>query len=213
MRRTSKANKPRFYDFSSRGYLTTFAVRSRIFNEMISKRVLRKGGEFYDKLIHGTYDGIEFPVVFDERRDEYGKKRMRDILDTRYPPVYLISDRLKSLLEDNNVTGWKPYPITLFDKKGNEVPGYNGLSFTGRAGRERVLGESEYTQHYDPTCDPEYRIIFSDGSWDGSDIFMVEGTRAVIVTARVMELLKSNKVTACDFRPLADVIQGGSDAG
>jgi hypothetical protein len=37
-------------------------------------------------------------------------------------------------LEENQFTGWKIYPIKLFDKKENEVEGYHGLSVTGICG-------------------------------------------------------------------------------
>ena len=35
-------------------------------------------------------------------------------------------------MEENNPTGWKIYPIKLYDKKDNEVLGYHGLSVTGK---------------------------------------------------------------------------------
>ena len=42
---------------------------------------------------------------------------MRDVLDMRSVGFFVISDRMKDVLEENGFTGWKTYPIQLYDKK------------------------------------------------------------------------------------------------
>ena len=39
----------------------------------------------------------------------------------------IVSDRVISILENNGITGWKTYPIILYDKHGNRLDGYNGF--------------------------------------------------------------------------------------
>src|SRR5262245_11871693 len=82
-------------------------------------------GSYY--LIKGYYEGINFPYVF---KQDYGKK-FTDILDTGCAGLFLISENLKKILENNRFTGWKTYPIKLYDKKNNEVSGYHGFSVIG----------------------------------------------------------------------------------
>ncbi len=78
----------------------------------------------------GKYEGIDFPVIF---KHDQGNK-FTDILDTGWPRLFLISDHLKKILADNNLTGWKTYPIQLYDKKKREIDGYHGFSVTGNSG-------------------------------------------------------------------------------
>lgn len=196
-----------FYLFDSKGYMTTFCPEAIVFSDYIARGEGMKGGEFYRQLIKGDFSGIEFPVIYEQTRDEYGKKQMRDILDTRYLTLYIISDRMKHLLEDNKITGWCSYPILLYDKKGNEISGYNGFSYTGRAKEVADLSEYTHILRFDNgNSRITYGPSFSDETWDGSDIFMIEGVWAVIVTAKVMKILKDNNITACKFQPLVDGI-------
>ncbi len=133
MKRTKTNDIPNFYFFRSRGYLATVQARSILFREAIDNHEYGLKRDIYDNMIVGQYEGYEFPIEFKQDK-EYGS-RLRDVLDTGYPPAYLISDRFRDLLTENNVTGWKTYPIRLYDKKGNLINGYNGLSFTGRGRR------------------------------------------------------------------------------
>ena len=126
---------------------------------------------------------------------------MRDVLDNRDTMAYLISDRMKDLLIDNNITGWKCYDIEMYDKKGNIVPGYNGFSVTGKC-YDMVKVD------YDNIVEDKRRGFLAKGAsfdinkWDGSDIFRVGGWR--IITKRVYELFKKHKITAIEMTRLTD---------
>jgi hypothetical protein len=83
-------------------------------------------------LLRGVYNEINFPLIFQQ---EYGEL-LTDILGTGHCNLYLISDKFKKTLEENNLTGWKTYPIILFDKQGQKIPNYHGLSISGRCSKE-----------------------------------------------------------------------------
>ena len=192
-----------FYHFESRNYLTTFSVSPEIAIKAREDKDYDKSREIRNKLTLGDFEGLEFPVIFREDRDS--GKRFRDILDNRGGEM-LISDRLKQLLFDNNITGWTSYPIRMYDKRGNEVYGYSGFSVTGRCG-----GTLEYRT--DKVCYANgYRFFeglsFDIAQWDGSDIFMVNGNRSIIITKLVYKLFKENKIDAIEMFALPKMPHG-----
>lgn len=190
-----------FYTFDSCGYGTTFAAGAEEFERCLSVGEHGSGGRFYSKLILGNYKDVQFPVVFYELKGGSSGKRMRDILDTRYPPLYLISDRFKVILEESGITGWKSYPIALFDKRGNPVEGYHGFSITGRAGKMEMFDQLPLEYGYSADADGYY---FDVETWDGSDLFNTEGTQFIIASERFIKVLVENKITACDYCRLTD---------
>ena len=190
-----------FFTFHSCGYTTTFAARAEEFERCLSVGEHGSGGRFYSKLILGNYKDVQFPVVFYELKGGSSGKRMRDILDTRYPPLYLISDRFKVILEESGITGWKSYPIALFDKRGNPVEGYHGFSITGRAGKMEMFDQLPLEYGYSADADGYY---FDVETWDGSDLFNTEGTQFIIASERFIKVLVENKITACDYCRLTD---------
>ena len=177
-----------FFLFRSEGFMTTFTVDADIYENAFGKDdpdSLEKR-RLYDFLLDGNYpEWLEFPVVFRERPHDSGKK-LRDIIGPRLCPC-LISERLKALLEENGITGWKSYPVEIYDRKGELVTGYHGFSITGRGGSVRYK-------------DPEKQEggIYDSSQWDGSDFFRVK-PYYTLVTARVKALMKDNKISAPRF--------------
>ncbi len=169
-----------FFDFSSTLVSTTLLAR------LTDPNIDRL------KLIKGDYQGIDFPITF---KQEDGNK-LRDILDTGYPSLYLISERMKQLLEEHQLTGWKVFPILLYDKKGKEIAGYHGFSITGQSGpisykkseiieRRHVPDGPFYTYYKGVTID----------NWDGSDFFTPKRTYETCVTRKAADILKANKIS------------------
>lgn len=143
-------------------------------------------------MIKGDYTGIEFPVIF---KQKYGSK-LHDILDTGYVGLFLISDKLKTILEVNHLTGWKTFLVTIYDRNENEVTGYHGFSVTGRCG-STSFEKSEIVEKQlvptGPVC-KYYKGIFID-KWDGSDFFSPEKKYQTFITGKAADLLKKNKIT------------------
>jgi hypothetical protein len=112
----------------------------------------------------------------------------------------LISDRFKELLEIAGLTGWKSYPIELYDKKGNKVEGYNGFSITGRAGNLYKFDVPPMELDYSPKSAGYY---FEYDSWDGSDIFRVF-PHVIVITKNFAELLQIHKISGVSIARLTD---------
>ena len=188
-----------FYLFASCAYESTFTARPDIF-----ETALREGRNDFDFHCHkflltGDYEYYRFPIVF----HQFDGKRLRDILDTGFPPVYLISERIVSILKENEITGWSNYPIKLYDKKGNIIVGYSGFSVVGKGGVFSKFWDYGYS------IETNKQFVRSRGrydlsQWDGSDIFMVSND--VIITRRVMTLMKSNKVSAVEYELLTNLV-------
>ncbi|HRD54959.1 MAG TPA: hypothetical protein PLC42_01035, partial [Parachlamydiaceae bacterium] len=104
-----------FFEFSSKYVSSTFMA---CYDDKINEL----------NLIKGDYIDVNFPIIF---KHEEGKK-LTDILDTGYVGLFLISDKLKVFLEKNQLTGWKTFPIKIYDKKKIEISGYHGFSIIGR---------------------------------------------------------------------------------
>ena len=153
-------------------------------------------------LLTGDYRGAEFPLEF----RHYSGKRYDDVLGIGYASLYLISDRFREVLEKNNFTGWKCFPVRLFTKKGEEVTGYQGFSVTGRAGRiDREKSEIVYTEAPTGRQVANYKGVHVDlEQWDGSDIFMPDKWFGIVMTRKVREALLAEKITNIRFENMAE---------
>ncbi len=192
---------PIFYKLGSRAYTTTFSASPNLFNKALEENDHGVNREICDKLLFGEFGHYSFPIAF----HQYDGKRLRDVLDTGWPPLYLISDKMKDLLINNNITGWKSYPIELFDKKDSLITGYNGLSIIGRGGKYDKDYELGYLDEEKEHFGAKVRGVYNVENWDGSDMFIM-WYRELIVTERVVKLLKKNKIDAIDYQRLSDYV-------
>jgi hypothetical protein len=156
------------------------------------------------KLIMGDFSDIDFPVIF---KQESGKK-LHDILETGLSALYLISDKMKNVLIENQLTGWKTFPVKIFDKKDNEVLGYEGFSTTGRAGpldyskcpiiETRVYPSAPLVKHY-------VGKYIDLSTWDGSDFFLPKNHFGTMITPKAAQILTKSKLTNINLRRLGDI--------
>jgi hypothetical protein len=154
------------------------------------------------KLIKGDYKGIYFPIIFKQR---YGKN-FNDILGTGWPGLYLISERFKNVLEENNLKGWTTFHIKLYNKKGDEIMGYHGFSVLGKCGptsysnceiiEKRLVPNGPLCKYYKGVC--------IDG-WDGSDFFTPERSYETFITQKAADKLRKHKISNMSLENLADV--------
>ena len=152
-------------------------------------------------LIKGDYTNVNFPIIFKQE----GGNRLNDLLDTGYAGLYLISDRMKAILETAKLTGWKTFPIMLYDKKRNEIPNYHGFSTTGKSGPISYdnceIIEKRYVPN-GPIC-KFYKGLFID-KWDGSDFFTPEGNYGTFITKKAADVLKEHKISNLRLENLTD---------
>lgn len=186
-----------FYIFSSK------LISSTIQAHPINLNKNKVENDLFDefKLIKADYSGISFPVVF---KQKYGKRFM-DILDTGWPNLYLISTRLKDILEENDLSGWKTFGIELFDKANQKINGYHGFSITGQCG-PIDYSRSEIFQKQISINGPfstYYKGLFFE-NWDGSDFFLPKNVFEILITERTAEILKINKITNVNLEKVSD---------
>ncbi|MEM7110013.1 MAG: DUF1629 domain-containing protein [Bacteroidota bacterium] len=157
-----------------------------------------------EKLVLGEYYEINFPVTF---KQEYGKK-LQDVLDTGTAILFLISTKMKTILEENELSGWKTFPVRVQDKKGNEVDGYFGFSITGRCGsidydKSDVIKKS--LVQGGPVSKYYKGLYVGLDEWDRSDFSMPKGTFHPIVTKKAMQAMKKAKLTNIRFEKLSEI--------
>ncbi len=129
-------------------------------------------------------------------------KQTTDFLWSQSIHLVCISERLMALLTVNEITGWSTYPVEIFDRKGNPLPGYHGFAVTGPV-CDLDRSRSEIVDKPPPTPQGQgyqvYRgLYFDESQWDGSDMFWVERADPV-VTEKVFQLFKRNKISNVRF--------------
>ena len=143
------------------------------------------------------------PVIF---RHHMGGRRY-DIL---YAGVglSLLSDRVINTFRAHKLTGWKTYPVEVYDKKRNLVPGYALFGVTGRAGPlDDESGERVVKSPRVPGGKPvavRRGQVFNPATWDGNDFFILQGSLHIMVTERVKAALAPLKPKNIDFIPLLE---------
>ncbi|MDQ0109558.1 hypothetical protein J2T02_004702 [Chitinophaga terrae (ex Kim and Jung 2007)] len=190
----------KFYTFSSK--LSSSTVQAHPIS--LSDKEDNAGLFDQHRLIQGVYDGIFFPVTF---KQEYGKK-LEDVLDTGWPSLFLISDKMKAVLEENAFTGWKNFVVKVLDKKGQEIQGYHGLSITGRCGKINYNKSEIIEKRLVPNAPlvKYYKGLPVDlNKWDTSDFFLPEKYFGIIITGRAAEVLKKSKVTNIKLENIIEV--------
>ena len=194
-----------FYTFASKMSSTTVKVypnlEQYVNTEGFPCRIVS------DKLIMGNIDEMKVPLQYWIR----GGRQYKDVLDTPWLSAYVISDRFRQILEDNNVTGWKSYPVELLDKYDKRISGYNGFCIVGRSGPmnpKGALGDM-VGRVPDAELQPYKNGWFDVDTWDGSDIFLLGNSRWIIITERVYKLLKKEKVASIECVRVSDLTFGG----
>jgi hypothetical protein len=190
----------KFYILSSKLSSSTFQVHATGFDRKLDDNDLAVQW----CLILGDYSQISLPVIF---KHKYGKK-LEDMLDTGWPSLYLISDKLKTVLEDNELTGWKTFAVQIFDKKGGRIQGFHGLSITGRCGEidynKSTIIEKNVIEN-GPTGKYYKGLHVGLDKWDGSDFFLPAKYFGIILTDKAAQILKKNKLTNIRLENLAEV--------
>lgn len=132
-----------------------------------------------------------------------------DYLGTSFPLIALLSDRFVEVLRAGGFTGWGTFPVTLTTQGGKAIDGYHGLAVRGRSGPiDGALSESIVLPPPVPggaAEDGRRGLYFHPETWDGSDVFVPEGSGYVIVTEAVADAMRAAEVTNIDLEVLSGV--------
>lgn len=140
------------------------------------------------------------------RLGAYRGGQATDFLWSGLIPLVCISARVVELFRVNNITGWTTYPVEVFGRKGEPLPGYHGFAVTGSECRRDRSRSQILTKQAVPGGEPfqVYKgLYFDESDWDGSDIFIV--FNFIIVTEKVRRILKREKIKNVKLTPLQDV--------
>jgi hypothetical protein len=181
--------------------------------------------ELHDPVAHRPYRGrFDSARAFELSRAEedvrapvrvdwaMGSAVPGDLIWTTSGHVLIISSRVHRLFDKAGITGWKPFPLELFDKGREPQPGYVGLAVVGRCGRIDLDRSHVTLEKYPGGLFPHFRgHFFEEASWDGCD-FCVDRADTLgkssstrIVTKRVVELLSRHAITNVMCIPLSEV--------
>ncbi len=103
---------------------------------------------------------------------------------------FAISDRLKNILEENDIKGIKFFPVRI--EGVDEL--YFGIILTSKTGP--ILNNEALLKH------EEDNVKFDINTWDGCDIFTIETTLLFVCTDKVYNLIKRHKITNVKIEPL-----------
>lgn len=132
-----------------------------------------------------------------------------DLIGTGHAGLYLLSEKVFSVLEQNAFTGWANYTVEVYNRYGREVTGYSGLVVTGRCGV--LLNEKSDRVWREPRVPDGKRyqawmgLYFDPQAWDGSDVFSPDKTMHVIVNQAVKTALEEAGVTNIGIERLTEI--------
>lgn len=158
----------------------------------------------YISLHRGEYVP-ETPIVCLRQSGSYPM----DLIGTTYAILLLVSDYFLSVLETNRFTGWSLYPVDVYGKNKELVPGYHGLAITGRSGPLNNSGTLPivHIPRVSGGKPTKWKVgaHIDISTWDGSDFFLPAGYQGVIVVEAVRRALNAAKVKNVGFKPISQL--------
>jgi hypothetical protein len=141
----------------------------------------------YDDVVLANGDWIPpvpFPVKIDEGKKFYDILWLQDVFN------FSVSDRIHSILNEADVTGWRSYPLAI---EGSDEK-YWGIQITGRAGPPFRPNEG-FVQGLD----------FDRSTWDGSDMFLLDDTLFTLFSERLRNVLTKNKTSNLELGEISTI--------
>jgi hypothetical protein len=161
--------------------------------------IMRENENIEWLLFYGELQPPE-PVIF----KAYMGGQATDFLWSGLVALVCISQRVVDLLRDNALTGWATYPVEVYGRQGEHLPGYYGFAVTSYAGEQDLSRSQIVTRSlYGKPVEMYKGLYFSESSWDGSDIFRV-GPGTKVVTGKVQRAFKRAKISNVRFTPVLE---------
>jgi hypothetical protein len=102
----------------------------------------------------------------------------QDLAGTGWALAYLVSRRFREVMTSRGLTGWTTLDLDMSAVSEASEASYKLLVITGRAGSVHKTADG-------------LGIAFDPQTWDRSDLFMLDGHGAILLTARAAEALYS----------------------
>jgi len=114
-----------------------------------------------------------------------------DRLDFNDGVNFVISDRFLNILVENQLTGWKTYPVEIdwIDEK------FHGFQITGSSGE---LIEPKVQGWY-----TGYKFDYD--SWDGTDFFSPADTHLRFISEKAYRLLTNSRISNVQFQNILEI--------
>lgn len=139
----------------------------------------------------------------------YSGKKVFDIVDISFAGIYLISKKVVESFKKNKLTGWKTYNAQFRNEDNEIFYSHKLIGVTGKAGTiERNLSEiityppkgpgGKTSKYYKGT-------FFNLNTWDKTDFFRLEGTRGIIVSQNVKNVINEINATNFSLKPLSEI--------
>lgn len=154
-----------------------------------------RGAKIEPLVEHRTFEWFieRSPIVSDARYKKVRGNQLCDLLIyATGRSVFLISERFRSILDDNGFNGYKCFPVKSIE--GVDAKYYGWLN-TNEAGFVSKIYPANYMN-----TNPEY-LVFNLKTWKNYDIFHTKDTFWDICTPEVKSILEKHKITNLKFIP------------
>lgn len=111
-------------------------------------------------------------------------KKWFDIIQFSDSFMFAISEKLKKVLETNNINGWGCFPIEIENYSEQKYFAFYVSEVVGELTNLEALNNYETEKHQ-----------FDINTWSGSDFFTNQGSLNIICVEKVKLLFKKNKIT------------------
>lgn len=151
-------------------------------------------------------ESVPNPLHPVQLRIRAGKKRM-DFLGNISIPI--VSQHVVDLFTQKGFTGWKTYPVEIFEKSGEPIrEQFFGLAIHGRGGpADLSQGVVKWTDEDEGVRVPLQLngLYFDLSKWDKSDIFLLNGSIRTLASRQVIEAFTAAKFKGWYCTELSDV--------
>jgi hypothetical protein len=182
------------------------------FSDPLANRPLRLSDEGYsdwitkDQAIELYFGRLDLGAPL--KLGAYMGGQITEFLWSGLTPLVCISNYVAELLLLNNISGWSTYPVEVYGRKGEFIPGYHGFCVTGVECRRDRSRSQIFTRQAVPGGKPfgVYKgLYFYEEDWDGSDFFKVGSFGGTVVTEKVFKILNKVKYKNVMLTPLPEV--------
>ena len=153
----------------------------------------------YKEILLGQREPESTIIIRPMKGRKYG-----DIVSTSSLDIICVSHQFISVLQENNITGWKTYDqIEVYDRKKQLVTNYKGLSITGRIGKIQLdkakirilpLFKEGLPERY-----TTYGLYPDESEWDGSDMCIISDSRMIVVNEKVYNAITEANLSHIEF--------------